>query len=96
MSGHRKSTEEKDEPEEVLIRDQSLEVDRKTLERKDQEIAQEKEEEEEDEEEGPLDLLDVSVYLIYKKDGEEGPDIRGGPVDALIVHASRTSQRGEF
>ncbi|XP_064118635.1 rap guanine nucleotide exchange factor 1-like isoform X3 [Macrobrachium nipponense] len=93
---HRKSTEEKDEPEEVLIRDQVVEVDRKSLERKDEEVVEEKKKEEleeEDEKEGPLDLLDVTEYLIYKKEGEEGPDIRGGPVDALIVHASKANQR---
>ncbi|XP_068248413.1 rap guanine nucleotide exchange factor 1 isoform X3 [Palaemon carinicauda] len=97
---HRKSTEEKDEPEEVLIRDQVVEVERKSIEKEEEEeeeVVEEKKKEEEleeeDEKEGPLDLLDVKEYLIYKKEGEEGPDIRGGPVEALIVHASKANQR---
>lgn len=82
----RRAVQEKDEPEEVIIQDQSLEIDRKKeLEKKEEEV-------EEEEEEGPLDLLDVKEYLILKKDGEEGPDIRGGPVDALIVHASKANK----
>ncbi|KAL5013075.1 hypothetical protein ScPMuIL_011626 [Solemya velum] len=35
-----------------------------------------------------LDDIDVSDQLIRKKDGEDGPEIRGGSVDALIVHAT--------
>lgn len=82
----RKSMEEKDEPEEVIIKDQSLEIERKKeLEMKEEEI-------EDEEEEGPLDLLDVKEYLILKKDGDEGPDVRGGTVDALIVHASKANK----
>lgn len=65
-----------------------MEIDRK------KEFEKKEEEVEEEEEEGPLDFLDVKEYLILKKDGEEGPDIRGGPVDALIVHASKANKNG--
>lgn len=41
-----------------------------------------------------LEKLDVSEYIVNKKPGEDGPDIRGGPIDALIVHAtSATSSK---
>ncbi|KAK4315127.1 hypothetical protein Pmani_013638 [Petrolisthes manimaculis] len=87
-------TEEKAEPEEVIIQDQSLEVDRKEYvkkKEKEEEVPRNVEEEEE-EDDSLLDLLDVKDYLVLKKDGEEGPDIRGGPVDALIVHASKANK----
>ncbi|KAK8738561.1 hypothetical protein OTU49_003937, partial [Cherax quadricarinatus] len=85
----RKTMEEKDEPEEVIIKDQSLEIERqKELELKEEEV------EDEEEEEGPLDLLDVREYLVLKKEGDEGPEVRGGPVDALIVHASKANKNG--
>ncbi|XP_050688271.1 guanine nucleotide-releasing factor 2-like isoform X12 [Eriocheir sinensis] len=83
---YRKSTEEKEEPEEVIIKDQSVEVERHN------DMDKKKEVEEEEDEEGLLDLLDVREYLILKKEGEEGPEIRGGPVDALIVHASKANK----
>lgn len=35
-----------------------------------------------------LDEIDTRPYLILKNEGEEGPEIRGGSVDALIVHSS--------
>lgn len=42
----------------------------------------------------PLDDIDVSDQLVKKKNDEEGPAIRGGSVDALIVHASAVSRNG--
>lgn len=89
-------TEEKAEPEEVIIQDQSLEVDRKEYVKKEKEEEETPRnvEEEEEEEDSLLDLLDVKDYLVLKKDGEEGPDIRGGPADALIVHASKANKNG--
>lgn len=39
------------------------------------------------------------MYLVLKKDGEEGPDVKGGYPDALIVHASKmqkVSENGKF
>ncbi|GFT08766.1 guanine nucleotide-releasing factor 2 [Trichonephila clavipes] len=41
---------------------------------------------------GALDELDPTTYLIMKKNGEEGPDLRGGSVDSLIVLATRASK----
>ncbi|GFY74888.1 rap guanine nucleotide exchange factor 1 [Trichonephila inaurata madagascariensis] len=41
---------------------------------------------------GALDELDPTAYLIMKKNGEEGPDLRGGSVDSLIVLATRASK----
>lgn len=87
-SAYRKSTEEKDEPEEVIIKDQSVEFDRHNN------VDTREEVEDEEEEDSLLDLLDVREYLILKKEGEEGPEIRGGPVDALIVHASKANKNG--
>lgn len=31
-------------------------------------------------------------YLVFKKDGEDGPDVKGGELDALIVHASKVQK----
>ena len=46
--------------------------------------------------ESPLDLLDIIRYLVLKKPDEEGPDIRGGHPDALIIHATKANKNGEF
>ncbi|XP_071155199.1 rap guanine nucleotide exchange factor 1-like isoform X7 [Mytilus edulis] len=43
----------------------------------------------------PLDDIDVSDQLVRKKDSEDGPEIRGGSVDAMIVHASAVN-RNDF
>ncbi|XP_060590659.1 rap guanine nucleotide exchange factor 1-like isoform X2 [Ruditapes philippinarum] len=40
----------------------------------------------------PLDDIDVSDQLIYKNEGEDGPDIRGGAIDALVVHATAANK----
>ncbi|XP_052230046.1 rap guanine nucleotide exchange factor 1-like isoform X2 [Dreissena polymorpha] len=40
----------------------------------------------------PLDDVDVSDQLVYKSLDEDGPDIRGGSVDALIVHATAANK----
>lgn len=42
----------------------------------------------------PLFEFDVSHYLVIKKSDEEGPDIRGGHPDALIVLATKASKNG--
>ncbi|KAK2158502.1 hypothetical protein LSH36_168g00066 [Paralvinella palmiformis] len=39
-----------------------------------------------------LDEVDVSKYLVRKKEKEDGPDLRGGCIDALIVHATTTGK----
>ncbi|BFZ19943.1 hypothetical protein BsWGS_22981 [Bradybaena similaris] len=40
-----------------------------------------------------LDDVEVEDQLILKKQEEDGPDVRGGAVDALIVHATQAGQR---
>lgn len=38
-------------------------------------------------------------YLVLKKEGEEGPEIKGGHMDALIIHATKVekiSENGEL
>ncbi|XP_062584214.1 rap guanine nucleotide exchange factor 1-like isoform X5 [Saccostrea cucullata] len=42
----------------------------------------------------PLDDIDVSDQLIKKAETEEGPEIRGGSVDALVVHATSVGKQG--
>ena len=36
-----------------------------------------------------LEELDITPYLVLKKENDDGPDVKGGYIDALIVHASR-------
>ncbi|GIY77806.1 rap guanine nucleotide exchange factor 1 [Caerostris darwini] len=45
---------------------------------------------------GALDELDPSPYLIMKKIGEDGPDLKGGSVDSLIVLATRATKNDFF
>ena len=45
-----------------------------------------------DECQGPLDEIDVSPYLVYKNTDEDGPDIKGGIIDVLIVKATEVSK----
>ena len=49
----------------------------------------------EPEEVSALDETDVSAYIVLKKPTEEGPDIRGGSVDGLIVKATEVSKNGK-
>ncbi|XP_033343846.1 guanine nucleotide-releasing factor 2 isoform X6 [Bombus vosnesenskii] len=42
-----------------------------------------------------LDELDISKYLVFKKPDEEGPDIRGGHPDALLIHATKANKHDE-
>ena len=46
------------------------------------------------EQEGPLQEMDVNQFLILKSAEEEGPDIKGGPLDALVVKATEVSKNG--
>lgn len=39
-----------------------------------------------------IEEIDVLKYLVFKKDGEDGPDVKGGQLDALIVHASKVQK----
>ncbi|RWS12285.1 rap guanine nucleotide exchange factor 1-like protein [Dinothrombium tinctorium] len=41
---------------------------------------------------GPLDKVDVTPYLVFKNPGDDGPEVRGGPVDALVVKATEVSK----
>lgn len=43
----------------------------------------------------PLHQLDISTYLVFKKSEEEGPDVRGGHPDALIIHATKANKNGK-
>lgn len=46
-----------------------------------------------------VEEIDVQQYLIMKKDSEDGPDVKGGELDALIVHATKVqkfSENGKF
>ncbi|KAL5277479.1 RAPGEF1 family protein [Megaselia abdita] len=42
-----------------------------------------------------LEETDVAKYLIFKKEGEDGADVKGGYFDALLVHASQVSKGSE-
>lgn len=44
----------------------------------------------------PLFELDVRKYLIYKNPGEDGPEIKGGPPDALLVKATEVTKNGNY
>ncbi|XP_013109512.2 guanine nucleotide-releasing factor 2 isoform X2 [Stomoxys calcitrans] len=39
-----------------------------------------------------LEEVDIAPYLIFKKENEEGPEVKGGYIDALIVHACRVQK----
>lgn len=43
-----------------------------------------------------MEELDIKKYLVMKKEGEDGPDVKGGNPDALIIHATRRSDNGEL
>lgn len=48
-----------------------------------------------DQDDSILDELDISKYLVFKKPDEEGPDIRGGHPDALLIHATKANKHGK-
>ncbi|XP_012536431.1 guanine nucleotide-releasing factor 2 isoform X2 [Monomorium pharaonis] len=62
----------------------SISVDENTLELRDI-----------DQDDSILDELDISKYLVFKKPDEEGPDIRGGHPDALLIHATKANKHDE-
>ncbi|XP_023288342.1 guanine nucleotide-releasing factor 2 isoform X2 [Orussus abietinus] len=45
-----------------------------------------------DQDDSILDELDISKYLVFKKPDEDGPDIRGGHPDALLIHATKANK----
>ncbi|XP_076161527.1 C3G guanyl-nucleotide exchange factor isoform X5 [Ptiloglossa arizonensis] len=59
----------------------SISVDENTLELRDV-----------DQDDSILDELDISKHLVFKKPDEEGPDIRGGHPDALLIHATKANK----
>lgn len=42
-----------------------------------------------------IEEVDVQKYLVFKKDGEDGPDVKGGELEALIVHATKVQKISE-
>lgn len=42
-----------------------------------------------------MEELEVGDYLVFKKDNEDGPDIKGGHSDALIIHATKIQKTSE-
>ncbi|CAH1132187.1 unnamed protein product [Ceutorhynchus assimilis] len=43
-----------------------------------------------------MEKLNVDDNLIFKKTDEEGPEIRGGSIDALIIQATKATKNGVF
>ncbi|KAK4883634.1 hypothetical protein RN001_006953 [Aquatica leii] len=43
-----------------------------------------------------IEELDVSKQLVLKKPEDDGPEIRGGQVDALIIMATKATKNGVF
>lgn len=41
-----------------------------------------------------MEMLNVDEFLLMKKQEEDGPDIRGGPIDALIIQATKATKNG--
>lgn len=44
----------------------------------------------------PLEQLDITKYLVFRKPDEDGPDVRGGHPEALIIHATKANKNGEL
>lgn len=42
-----------------------------------------------------MEELNVSQWLLFKKPEEDGPLVRGGHADALVVHATNAVKNGE-
>lgn len=42
-----------------------------------------------------LEHVDVSKFLVFKKESEDGPDIKGGTLDALIIHATKVTKKSD-
>ncbi|KAJ8984636.1 hypothetical protein NQ317_009864 [Molorchus minor] len=47
-------------------------------------------------EEDLIEMLNVDKHLLMKKPDEDGPDIRGGPIDGLIIQATKATKNGVF
>lgn len=40
-----------------------------------------------------LEQVDANEFLVFEKEKEDGPDIKGGTLDALIIHATKVTKR---
>lgn len=49
-----------------------------------------------DQDDSILDELDIDKYLVMKKAEEDGPDIRGGHPDGLLIHATKANKHGSY
>ncbi|XP_050293890.1 guanine nucleotide-releasing factor 2 isoform X2 [Anthonomus grandis grandis] len=47
-------------------------------------------------EEDLMEKINVDDYLVLKKPEEEGPELRGGTLDALIIQATKATKNGVF
>ncbi|XP_033228972.1 guanine nucleotide-releasing factor 2 [Belonocnema kinseyi] len=48
-----------------------------------------------EQDESLLDEIEINKYLVFKKPEEDGPDIRGGNPDALLIHATKANKHDE-
>ncbi|KAH8314198.1 hypothetical protein KR067_012983 [Drosophila pandora] len=87
------------DPQQAVVPDQKvtskLEVEEDDEEDDVEDDVEEEEEEEEEPEEMLINMLeevDITRYLILKRKEEDGPEVKGGYIDALIVHASRVQK----
>lgn len=42
-----------------------------------------------------LEELDANDYLVFKKESEDGPEVKGGNMDALIIHATKVQKNSD-
>lgn len=42
-----------------------------------------------------LEEIDVNDYLVFKKESEDGPEVKGGNMDALIIHATKVQKNSD-
>lgn len=40
-----------------------------------------------------LEDININAYLVFKKEGEDGPEVKGGTLDALIIHATKVQKK---
>ncbi|EDV34657.1 uncharacterized protein Dana_GF20837, isoform A [Drosophila ananassae] len=81
------------DPDQAVNPDQKVVTSKLEVEEDDEE--DDVEEEEEEPEEMLINMLeevDITRYLILKRKEEDGPEVKGGYIDALIVHASRVQK----
>lgn len=42
-----------------------------------------------------MEEIEIKSYLVLKKEGEDGPDVKGGHPEALIIHATKMQKSSE-